>query len=248
MISRQDKIAVMGHVVAGDPETSKVLGLIDVMVDAGVKVIEIQIPFSEPIADGPLFLKANHSAIQDGVTPETAFELMAIVSKRHPKIPFVFMTYANIVFKIGYESFVKTATEAGAKGVIVPDLPIDYSEDFLKFCSLYELDCIQVIPPNVDDDRLKQLCAKSSGFVYAVARAGVTGKPTDFGDQLDRFLARLRKQTELPIAVGFGVRSYEDVSFLQGRADLAVVGSRGLEVFLEGGIKGAKKFWNSLTK
>ncbi len=248
MIPRQEKIAVMGHVVAGDVRASQVASLIDVMVESGVKIIEIQIPFSEPIADGPLFLKANHQAIQQGVNHEVAFELMSQVSAKHPAVSFVFMTYVNIIFKIGYEAFVKSSVEAGAKGVIVPDFPIEHSEEFLQYCEKYNFCNIQVIPPNIDDIRLAKLCSKSSGFVYAVARLGVTGKHTDFGDHLDLFLGKLRKHTKLPIAVGFGVRSYEDVSFLQGRADLAVIGSRGLEVFLEGGLKGAREFWQSVTK
>ncbi len=242
---RSNGIAVMGHVIADFPSASSCRSLIDVMVKAGVEIIEIQIPFSEPMADGALFAHANQVALEQGVTVAASFKLMREVTKKY-SIPFLFMTYTNIVFKMGFSEFIRAAKNAGAKGAIIPDLALDHSAEYIELCRREQFALVQVIPPNVSDERLKDLCESASGLVYAAARFGVTGTKTKFGDELKDFLARIRRATDLPIAVGFGVKSRADVKFLAGKADVAVVGSRGLEVFQEGGLKAAKKFWESI--
>lgn len=246
LVEKTKKIGLMGHVIANYPSPKEARRLIGIMADAGVKVIEIQIPFSEPMADGPLFMQANHQAIAQGVTTKSSLDLLAEVSSRYD-VPFVLMTYANVIFKKGFEAFVKAAVLAGAQGIIVPDLPYDYAEEFESCCTKMELAHIQVIPPNVSEERLKHLCQLSKGLVYAAARSGVTGSRTEFGASLDEFLRRIRRYTDLPVAVGFGVRTPEDVEFLQGRADLAVIGSQGLSVYQQQGFRGVKTFWQSVV-
>ena len=244
----KDRIGVMGHVIAGYPNFDASRQMIAAMVAAGVEIIEIQIPFTEPMADGPLFLAANHAAIKAGVTVEGSFELMQEVTQKY-QVPFVFMTYANVVYRSGYERFVNRAVNAGAQGVIVPDLPVDYSQEFLGACRHAGFYAIPVVSPYTADERLSMIFGEvKEGLVYAVARAGVTGTVTNFGDELDDYLRRIRSHTELPVAVGFGVRTREDVGFLAGRADYAVIGSRGLEFYQEGGVKAAKAYWESVVQ
>src|SRR3989338_4855679 len=168
MLKKHDKnsIGLIGHVVANYPDSVTVRKAIETMVKAGVALIELQIPFSEPIADGPLFTRANHDAIAHGVTIEDSFQLMQDVSEKYD-IPFVFMTYGNVIYKLGYKKFVRKAKEVGAKGIIIPDLPVDQTEDLFNECQRQKFAWIQVIPPNVTKKRLQLLANKSQGFIYA---------------------------------------------------------------------------------
>lgn len=246
MVQPSGSIGVMGHVIANYPNPLLARKLIDVMVAEGVRMIEIQIPFSEPMADGPTFMVANHAAVKAGVRFKDALDLMREVSEKYPQIPFLFMSYANVIFNQGYEVFVEKAKAAGARGAIIPDLPFEMATDYLSACEKHGFANVVVIPPNIEDARLADLCRVASGLVYAVARAGVTGSKSVLGPELDKFLARIRAHTRLPVAVGFGIQNRDDVLALQGRADIAVIGSQGLRVVEESGLEGATVFWRSV--
>jgi tryptophan synthase alpha chain len=235
----------MTHLVLGHPDFDTSLRLVDSMVSAGVDLIELQIPFSEPIADGPVILRANQEALSAGSSVERCFELAAEVARRFD-IPFLFMSYFNILFKRGVPGFVASMQQAGLRGAIVPDLPHEEGAEYLQAMAEHALDPIFIYSPNTRDERLKSIAEHARGFVYCVARKGVTGSQTAFSDELSDYLARARAATTLPLAVGFGVKEKSDVDFLRGKADIAVVGSETLRVLANGGVQAVGPFLQGL--
>lgn len=238
-------IGLMGHVIADYPSPKAVRDMVRAMADAGVAVIEIQIPFSEPMADGPSFLAANHAALAQGVGYRASLELMRELSTAHGQVQFLFMSYLNVIYRRGYRQFANEARAAGALGVIVPDLPVENAGELEQAAP--EFANLRLFAPNADDQRLAELARGAKGLIYAVARAGVTGASTDFG-QVQQFVGRIRALTGVPIAVGFGVRSPDDVRSLRGVADLAVIGSASLAAFQKGGLTEFQRFWRELSR
>ncbi len=240
------KVGLIGHTIINYPNFEQASAIIDVLVKNHVDMIELQIPFSEPIADGPIFVKANHEAIKNGCTVEQCYEFMFDMSSRY-SIPFIFMTYANIVYKQGFYTFIKKAKEAGARGAIIPDLPLDLADDYVKLCRDHQFAAISVVSPNISNERLKTLTPFFDGFIYAVARSGVTGSKTVFDEKISHYLNKLRHCSNLPLAVGFGISSSADLFFLQGKADYAVVGTQTVRIYEQQGIEGVAKFWQELA-
>jgi tryptophan synthase alpha chain len=235
------KILLMTHIVVGYPTLEKSLELVDAMVEAGVDLMELQIPFSEPIADGPVIVRANQVALDAGTTVDQCFEFAREVTRRH-SIPFLFMSYYNILFKRGVERFVSAAASAGVQGAIVPDLPPEEGADYVARMRASSLSPIFIFSPRTSDARLEELGRAGDGFVYVVARKGVTGLATELSSELERYLARCRRATHLPLAVGFGLKSRQDIEFLTGRADIAVVGTQSLRLFEEKGVSAVRDF------
>ncbi len=219
----------MTHIVLGYPSFEVNREVIRQMVENGVDCIEMQIPFSEPMADGPVILKANQDSLAAGTMVEDCFRFGAEMVETHA-IPFLFMTYYNIIFKYGEEAFFERAAQCGIKGFIVPDLPPEMGAAFLELADRYELAPILIFAPTSTDDRMKQLAEYGRGFIYCVARRGVTGKKSEFDHDFDDYLGRCRAATELPLAVGFGIQSKEDIEALKGKADMAVIGSRTIRL------------------
>ncbi len=217
-------ILLMTHLVLGYPSLEVNREVIRQMVSEGVDVIELQIPFSEPMADGPVILKANQDAIAGGIRVADCFAFAAEMAATHD-IPFLFMTYYNILFKYGEEAFFRKAKEIGIQGLIVPDLPPEEGERYLALAREYELAPIQIFAPTSTDQRMRFLADHGAGFIYCVARKGVTGKKSTFDEEFATYLARCRAATDLPLAVGFGIASREDVATLTGKADIAVIGT-----------------------
>ena len=235
----------MTHLVLGHPHFDTSLRLVESMVQAGVDLIELQIPFSEPIADGPVILRANQEALSGGSTVDKCFEVAAEVSRRFD-IPFLFMSYYNVLFRRGVSQFVERMQGAGLRGAIVPDLPPEEAEEYLTSMKEALLSPIFIYAPNTKPARLATIAQHASGFVYCVARKGVTGTDTAFSTDLAEYLERARAATSLPLAVGFGVKEKEDVDFLRGKADIAVVGSETLRVLERGGLAAVGPFLSSL--
>ncbi len=242
---RQRGMLLMTHIVVGHPDFDTSLRVVESMVLADVDLIELQIPFSEPIADGPVILRANQEALSAGSTVERCFTFAEEVAKRFD-IPFLFMSYYNVLFKRGVASFVSRMHAIGLKGAIVPDLPPEEGGDYLKSMADQQLDPIFIYSPNTTDARLSIIAKHGRGFVYCVARKGVTGSETAFSDELSSYLARARAATTLPLAVGFGVREKKDVDFLREKADIAVVGSETLRILQTQGIEAVTPFLKSL--
>jgi tryptophan synthase alpha chain len=246
--SRKKPILLMSHLVLGYPDLEANRQVIEQMVAGGVDLMELQIPFSEPIADGPMIARANQTALDGGFKVREGLAFIAETVQQH-KIPFLIMTYYNILLAYGVEEFIKEAARIGVKGLIIPDLPPQEAGQAIGWCKEYgngQLDWIQLMTPTSSDARLVEIGKNASGFVYCVARKGVTGKKTDFGDVLSTFIARCRKATSLPLAVGFGVKSPEDVAQLAELAEIAVVGTAAIKLHEEKGAEAVGQFFAGL--
>jgi tryptophan synthase alpha chain len=217
-LEKQD-ILLMTHLVLGYPSFAVNRQAVQQMAAAGVELIELQIPFSEPVADGPVIARACQASIAQGTTVEECLSFAAEMAGSHPKVIFLFMTYYNI----------------RVRGIIVPDLPIEEGADFFRAARRVGIDPIQIFAPTSTKERMHELEAFADGFIYCVARRGVTGAATAFGPEFDAYLARCRAATDLPLAVGFGIRNREDVDHLLGKADIAVIGSETIRVVDEHG-------------
>lgn len=243
---RQERpILLMTHIVLGYPSFEASRTMIAAMVDAGVDLIELQIPFSEPMADGPVILRANQEALARGATVEQCFAFAREVAAAYP-IPFVFMTYCNLVYRPGVDVFARRMKAAGLRGAIVPDLPPEEGADYLAAMAHEGLEPIFIFSPNTSDARLRQVAGHARGFVYCVARKGVTGAATEFSQDLEAYLARCRAATSLPLALGFGVKHRGDVEFLTGKVDVAIIGSQTIQVLDEQGVDAVGPFIASL--
>lgn len=231
--SKKD-ILLMTHLVLGYPSFAANREVIRQMVANGVDVIELQIPFSEPMADGPMIIKANQEAIASGTKVADCLAFAAEMAAQY-EIPFLFMTYYNILFKYGVEKFLAKAKEIGIKGFIIPDLPPEEGEEYLRLTKELDLAPIQIFAPTSTEERMQTLAGHGAGFIYCVARRGVTGSKTEFDTSFDAYLARCRRATNLPLAVGFGISNRADVQILTGKADLAVIGTATIRLVEEKG-------------
>jgi len=239
-------LLLMTHIVLGYPNFDDSLRVVEDMVKAGVDLMELQIPFSEPMADGPVILKANAEALKAGATVDQSFAVAEKLTQEFD-IPFLFMTYYNILFCHGVTPFVQRCKDIGIQGCIVPDLPPVEGQEYLDAMHANELAPVHIFTPNTPESRMRFLSDNSAGFIYSVARKGVTGKDTAFGDETARYLDLCQSSTDLPLAVGFGVKAKEDVDFLRGKADIAVVGSETIRVMEREGVSGVRPFIESLV-
>jgi tryptophan synthase alpha chain len=237
-------ILLMTHIVLGYPSFDASRRIVEQMVEAGVDLMELQIPFSEPMADGPVILHANQKALSAGSTVDRCFELAAQLASEFP-IPFLFMSYYNIAWKRGIERFARDTRAAGLHGAIIPDLPFEEGEALLAAMEAEQLSPVFIYSPNTSDSRMRAIAQRARGFVYCVARKGVTGASTDFAE-LGDYLARCRRATDLPLALGFGVKDRADVAAIRGKADIAVVGSETVRVIDRQGVQGVAPFIRSL--
>ena len=226
---KQRDILLMTHIVMGYPSFEASLEIVAAMVDAGVDLMELQIPFSEPIADGPVILAANQRALERGATVAKCIDFARDAAARFD-IPFLFMSYYNILYRYGVARFVDMMADSRIQGSIVPDLPPEEGGDYIAAMAGRNLDPIHIYAPTTPLERMKRIADVSRGFIYCVARKGVTGAETDFSTDLEYYLARCRQATQLPLAVGFGVKSRADIDFLRGKADIAVVGSETIRL------------------
>lgn len=244
---RQRKdILLMTHIVLGFPSFDDSRRIVAEMVEAGVDLMELQIPFSEPIADGPVILHANQRALAAGSTVDRCLELAAKLSAEFP-IPFLFMTYYNVAFVRGAARFAQEMREAGMRGAIIPDLPFEEGNELFGAMVERKLDPVFIYAPSTDDARMRAIAERAHGFIYCVARKGVTGAQTEFAS-LDGYLARCRAATKLPLALGFGVQDRRDIDQLRGKVDIAVVGSQTLRIVEREGVAAVGPFIRSLTQ
>ncbi len=238
-------ILLMTHIVLGYPSFDTNREVVKQMVENGVDCIEMQIPFSEPMADGPVILKANQDSLANGTSVEQCIEFAKEMGEAYD-IPFLFMTYYNIVFKYGEEQFFAKSKEAGIEGLIIPDLPIEMGADFYAQAEKTGVEPIQLYAPTTTSERMSELSDHASGFIYCVARRGVTGKKSDFDSDFDTYLSRCRNSTSLPLAVGFGIRDKADIDTLTGKADIAVIGSATINLVDSDGAEAVGPFIRSL--
>lgn len=237
---------VMTHAVVGYPSLDDNWKMLQAMADAGVDLVELQMPFSEPIADGPVFIKANQEAIEHGLCRDDYFDFVERAASAF-EFPVLFMGYYNTVFRMGHDAFCERLAKAGARGFIIADLPPEEAADLLEKARASELSPILIMTPTNSEARLAEIASRAAGFVYCVARKGVTGRRTDLELGVVDFLARCRRATDLPLALGFGIKTPEDVRAVGPLADIAIVGTACLEAWEKGGEKGYREFLSELA-
>jgi len=221
----------MTHAVAGFPSLAESAEIVR-MMDSVADLIEIQIPFSDPVADGPTMMSANEQSLENGFRVEYAFEMAKALSAEIPT-PLLFMTYYNIVFCRGVARFCREAAEAGISGLIIPDMPIEeeFSEHFFAECKKNGLAPILVVSPITPEERIQKLAQYARGFWYAVSRTGTTGIRDEFnsGDICEK----IRKYSDLPIALAFGISRPEHLTEVSKKAEMAVIGSATMQYFFQ---------------
>lgn len=243
---KEKDILLMTHIVLGYPSLEDSFTIVESMVRAGVDLIELQIPFSEPIADGPVILNANQKSLEVGTTVANCIDLSRELSQ-HFDVSFLFMTYYNIVFQYGIERFASTMADIGIQGAIIPDLPPEEADEYLIAMAANQMNPIFIFSPNTSPSRMKYISEKGRGFIYCAARKGVTGSQTAFSNELEHYLASCRTATHLPLALGFGVKEKADIDFLKGKVDIAVIGSQVIRIIDEKGIGAVAPFIRSLV-
>ncbi|MCL4128951.1 UNVERIFIED_CONTAM: hypothetical protein GTU68_051874 [Idotea baltica] len=216
----------MTHVVLGYPSLEESMDIVREMAKAGASIIELQIPFSDPMADGPTIMRANESALEKGCKVADCMSAMKTLAAEL-ETPLLFMSYFNILFSYGVEKFCKDAAEAGAAGMIVPDVPIEENQEgYWTHAKANGLAAIPLVSPITSDTRLQQIAnVANDSFVYCVSMTGTTGAAEAVPAELKEYLGRVKKTFSCPVAVGFGINSVEQVRALAGIADLAIVGS-----------------------
>lgn len=229
--------ALVVFVTAGDPNRELSEKLVLSIAEAGADVIEIGIPFSDPLADGPTIQSSTYRALQQGVTPASVLEMIARVRARSD-VPLVVMTYFNPVWQMGIERFARQASEAGVDGVIMTDMPPDEAGEWHPVARRYGLDTIFLVAPTSTQERMRLVAQMSSGFVYCVSRTGVTGAREDLPDEVPQMLQAMRELTDLPLCVGFGISRPEHVQAVCRIADGAVVGSAVVSLIAQQAEKG----------
>jgi len=218
------ELGIVAYITAGDPSLDATLKFVLALAEAGTDVIELGIPFSDPLADGPTIQRASERALKCGTTLSQVIGLVCEIRKSS-EVPIVLFGYYNPVLQMGLEKFASDAAAAGADGVLITDLTPEESDDYRRVLAAHRLDTVFLGAPTSTDERLAKIAGVSSGFLYLISRTGVTGAKDALPDELPALLRRARKVTELPIAVGFGISLPGHVSVLGGLADAAVVGS-----------------------
>ncbi len=242
---KKKDILLMTHIVLGYPSFDDSFRIIETMVKAGVDLMELQIPFSDPIADGPVILRANQRALESGATVQGCFDL-AEKATRAFDIPFLIMSYCNIPYRYGTKRFVSSMATRNLRGAIIPDLPPEEGQEYLNDMKEFDLAPILIISPTTTIERMKSLDNFARGFVYCIARKGVTGETTNFSDDLGVYLSQCREATSLPLALGFGIKEKADIDFLKGKAEIAVIGSQTIRTMEKKGIDSVGNFIRSL--
>lgn len=221
--SRGEK-ALVCFVTGGDPDAETSESLILELAAAGVDVVEVGIPFSDPLADGPSIQAASQRALDSGVTPRSVLEIVRRVRSKSD-VPVVLMTYFNLVQRMGVAQFADEAAAAGADGVILTDLPPEEAAEWKSAAGDAGLDTIFLLAPTSTDDRIERVCKMGSGFIYCVSRTGVTGAQAEVPAEVKDLVGRIKAATTKPVAVGFGISTPDHVREVSGFADGAVVGS-----------------------
>ena len=230
-----DKKAFIGFLTAGDPSLEKTEEFIVKIEEAGAAIIEIGIPFSDPIAEGPVIQDANVRALsaEGGCTTDMVFDMVARVSKK-VSVPLVFLTYLNPVFSYGYERFMAKCKETGIDGIIIPDLPYEERGEIIPYAERYDVDIISLIAPT-SEDRIRMIAKDATGYIYIVSSMGVTGVRSEIPTDIGSIAAKIREVTDTPIAIGFGINTVEQAKEYSEIADGVIVGSAIVKIIAQYG-------------
>ena len=221
---REKRAAFVAYLCAGDPDFDTSLAACRAVLDAGADVLELGVPFSDPLADGLTNQLAAQRALDSGMTAARVFELVRRLREKS-QVPIVFYTYYNLVFSNGVENYVRAAREAGVDGLLTLDLPPEEAGEVLAACAKHGLKTVFIVAPTTPAERLPRIGAAATGFIYYVSREGVTGVRDQLAPKIPEAVARIRQHTALPVAVGFGISTREQVRQVANAADGVVVGS-----------------------
>jgi len=224
-LSFYKKPALVVYVTCGDPDLATTRAIVLSAIEAGADVIELGVPFSDPVADGPVIQRASERALKQRTTLAQVLTLASDLRQHAQSTGMIVFSYLNPILRMGMEKFCMVARHAGVDGVLLTDLPVEEAGEYLRAMRAHDLAPVFLAAPTSPDDRLKRIAAASRGFVYAVSRTGVTGAKDALPDDLPALIRRARAVTQLPIAVGFGISLPGHVSVLGGLADAAVIGS-----------------------
>lgn len=245
-LKQEGRTGLAMFITAGDPDIKEGIKIIDALVEAGADLVEIGLPFSDPVADGPAIQAASSRALARGIKKSDMLALLAATRQRHPDLPLVVMGYATMMVESpdnpapygGAEKFAKDLAKAGADGVIAVDMPFEESQTFAKALNEAGLALIPLAAPTTSQARLAKIACAGQGFLYSIAILGITGSKAIAVEAAKEQLARLRAVVDLPLGIGFGIRSAEDARALAGAADLVVVGSALVEAIARAHAKG----------
>ncbi len=215
--------AFIPFVVACDPDAASTVNHILALADAGADIVELGVPFSDPVADGPVIQAGDLRAFDAGVSVDTVFDIVA-AARQQTDVPIVFLTYANIPFKYGYDKFCSRCQELGVNGLVIPDLPFEEQGEIRPFTTKYGLDLIMLITLN-SGDRVAELAKAAEGFIYVVSSEGITGERDEFDARLSALFAEIKQHTDVPAALGFGIHTPQQAADLSRFADGIIIGS-----------------------
>jgi len=222
--------ALIAYICAGDPTPEATKEHVEALIRGGADIIELGLPFSDPVADGPTIQAGIERALNAGMTPDIFFETAGSLNVA---VPLVVMTYYNLIFRRGLEKFVQDCSSSGISGIIVPDLPAEESGELAASCKKYDMDLIFLVAPTTTESRMKHILARAGGFIYLVARLGVTGARTDIAASTRQLIERVK--TSIPRAVGFGISNGRQASeIIRAGADGVIVGSAFVDIIAKG--------------
>lgn len=224
------KPALVVYVTCGDPDLATTRDIVLAAIEAGADAIELGVPFSDPVADGPVIQRASERALRHGTTLAQVLTLAAELREHAQSTGLIVFSYLNPILRMGMEKFCKVARAAGVDGVLVTDLPVEEAGEYLQAMRAHDLAPVFLAAPTSTDERLKHIAAASRGFVYAVSRTGVTGQRQQLADDAHKLVRRLRRVTQLPIALGFGISTAAQFAEVGEFADAVVVGSAIVEI------------------
>jgi tryptophan synthase alpha chain len=229
----QKRAAFVAYLCAGDPDFDTSLAACRSVISAGADILELGVPFSDPLADGLTNQLAAQRALKSGMTSARVFELVRRI-RESSEVPIVFYTYYNLVFSNGVDAYVRAAGEAGVDGLLILDLPPEESQEAAAACLRHGVDTVCIVAPTTPDSRLPRIAAAATGFIYYVSREGVTGVREQLAGGIGEAVARIRAHTTLPIAVGFGISTRAQVTQVAALADGVVVGSALVNIIRDG--------------
>jgi tryptophan synthase alpha chain len=236
-IRTQRKPGLVTYITAGDPDLARTAGILRALDRGGADVLEVGVPFSDPLADGPVIQRATERALASGTTLAGVLDLLRSM-RDDISAPVVIFSYANPILRLGEEQFADRAREAGVDGVLILDLPIEEADQSRTMLAKRGIDTILLLSPTTTDDRLRKAAALGSGFLYAISRLGVTGAREVLAAGAQDMVERIRKVSDLPVALGFGISKPEHVREVGRWADAAVVGSALVDVIAREGSSG----------
>jgi|SRR5262245_3381467 len=228
-INFHNRPSLIAYVTCGDPDLTTTRDIIFAAIEAGADIIELGVPFSDPVADGPVIQRASQRALAHGTSLAQVLTLAAQIREQHQSTGLILFSYLNPILQMGTKKFSKVARAAGLSGVLITDLPVEEAGDYIAAMREHDLATVFLAAPTSTDARLKAIAEASSGFVYAVSRTGVTGARKQLANDARELVSRLRKFTKLPIAVGFGISNAEQFAEVGRFADGVVIGSAIVE-------------------